>query len=55
MPITDPAKKQIAQARKLFKKVCFRCGATNPITATRCRKCRGEQLRLKNRQLGLKK
>jgi len=55
MPITDAFKKQIAQQRRLFFKICFRCGAKNPITADRCRKCRWEQLRLKNRTLGVKK
>jgi large subunit ribosomal protein L40e len=55
MPITDAAKKQIAQQRRLFFKVCFKCGGRNPISASRCRKCRGSQLRLKNRTLGAKK
>jgi large subunit ribosomal protein L40e len=55
MPITDVVKKQIAQQRRLFKKVCMKCGVTNNIVATRCRKCRSSSLRLKNRQLGLKK
>ncbi len=27
MPITDAAKKQIAQQRRLFFKICFKCGA----------------------------
>ncbi|HZD34941.1 MAG TPA: 50S ribosomal protein L40e [Nitrososphaeraceae archaeon] len=55
MPITDATKKQIAQQRRLFFKVCFKCGGRNPISADRCRKCRGSQLRLKNRSLGAKK
>ncbi|MGA9316660.1 MAG: 50S ribosomal protein L40e [Nitrososphaeraceae archaeon] len=55
MPITDATKKQIAQQRRLFFKICFKCGGRNPITAQRCRKCRGSQLRLKNRTLGAKK
>ncbi|MCZ6647767.1 MAG: 50S ribosomal protein L40e [Nitrososphaerales archaeon] len=55
MPITDVAKKQLAQRRRLFAKVCMRCGGNNPIQATRCRKCRSEDLRLKNRALGAKK
>jgi len=42
MPITDPEKK-------------FKCGARNDIAATRCRKCRNPYLRLKNRNLGVKK
>ncbi|MGI0027011.1 MAG: 50S ribosomal protein L40e [Nitrosopumilaceae archaeon] len=55
MPITDPLKKQIAQKARLHFKVCFSCGAKNPIGATRCRKCHNTYLRLKNRTLGIKK
>ncbi len=55
MPITDAAKKQIAQRRRIFFKICLRCGIKNPITATRCRKCKAQVLRLKNRTLGVKK
>ena len=55
MPITDVIKKQIAQQRRLFFKICFKCGAKNPIGAERCRKCHGNQMRLKNRTLGAKK
>lgn len=55
MPITDATKKQIAQRRRLFLKVCLRCGARNALSADRCRKCRASDLRLKNRSLGLKK
>lgn len=54
MPITDAVKKQIAQKRRLFFKVCWKCGARNSIAAERCRKCRSNQLRLKNRALGAK-
>ena len=55
MPITDVMKKQIAQKRRLFFKICMRCGAKNAIDATRCRKCRSDDLRLKNRAMGVKK
>lgn len=56
MPIADPAKKQIAAQRRLYFKICMHCGAKNPITAKRCRKCRRKNtLRLKNRQIGPKK
>jgi large subunit ribosomal protein L40e len=55
MPIADVTKKQIAQRRRLFLKVCLRCGARNPLAAERCRKCHGSDLRLKNRSVGLKK
>ncbi|MBM3897433.1 MAG: 50S ribosomal protein L40e [Thaumarchaeota archaeon] len=55
MPIADAAKKQIAQKRRLFFKVCMRCGRKNSIEALRCRDCHSDDLRLKNRQLGVKK
>ena len=55
MPIADVTKKQIAQKRRLFLKVCLRCGARNPLAAERCRKCKASVLRLKNRSVGLKK
>ena len=51
----DVTKKQIAQKRRLFLKVCLRCGARNALQATRCRKCHASVLRLKNRSVGLKK
>lgn len=55
MPITDPEKKRIAQQARLVMKICFNCGCRNDIGATRCRKCRNPYLRLKNRNLGVKK
>ncbi|HJT48723.1 MAG TPA: 50S ribosomal protein L40e [Nitrososphaeraceae archaeon] len=55
MPITDTVKKQIAQQRRLYFKICFKCGAKNPISSERCRKCRSNHMRLKNRTLGVKK
>lgn len=55
MPIADAFKKQIAQQRRLYFKICFKCSAKNNIDATRCRKCHSSQLRLKNRTLGAKK
>ena len=55
MPIADSTKKQIAQKRRLFLKVCLRCGARNALQASRCRKCHASVLRLKNRSVGLKK
>jgi ubiquitin-large subunit ribosomal protein L40e len=55
MPITDVTKRSIAQQRRLFFKICFNCGAKNPIGGTRFRKCHGSQMRLKNRTLGAKK
>ena len=55
MPVTDPEKKRIATRALLRMKICFRCGCRNDILATRCRKCRNNYLRLKNRNLGAKK
>ncbi|MDH3677968.1 MAG: 50S ribosomal protein L40e [Nitrosopumilus sp.] len=55
MPITDPEKKRIAQGARLVMKICFNCNARNDVNATRCRKCRNPYLRLKNRNLGVKK
>ncbi len=55
MPIADPQKRQLAVQRRLMVKICMKCGARNPITATRCRKCGSTALRLKNRELGAKK
>jgi large subunit ribosomal protein L40e len=55
MPITDATKKQIAQRRRLFYKICFKCGGRNPISSERCRKCHSQNMRLKNRNTGAKK
>ncbi|AIF83632.1 ribosomal protein L40E [Candidatus Nitrososphaera evergladensis SR1] len=55
MPITDATKKQIAQQRRLYFKICFRCGSKNHIDAVRCRKCHSHHMRAKNRTLGAKK
>lgn len=55
MPITDPEKKRIAQGARLHMKICLNCGVRNSMAATRCRKCRTQYLRLKNRTLGAKK
>jgi len=55
MPITDVIKKQIAQKRRLYFKVCMKCGRRNPISASRCRGCRSSALRKKNTSLGVKK
>ena len=33
MPVTDPEKKQIAQKARLHMKICFTCGARNPMSA----------------------
>ena len=55
MPVSDPQKKQIAQKARLHMKISITCGARLSISATRCRKCHGTSLRLKNRALGIKK
>lgn len=55
MPITDIEKKQLAQKKLLFFKICLKCGRKNAINALRCRKCKRKDLRLKNRSVGVKK
>lgn len=55
MPIADPEKRRIAQNARLYMKICFNCGCRNSMAATRCRKCHNTYLRLKNRNLGVKK
>ena len=39
-----------AEARTLDKKVCMNCDATNPKKATRCRKCKSKQMRMKAKE-----
>jgi len=51
MPIDDPVKRKIARFHLLEKKVCRKCGALNPIKASKCRRCRSHDLRLKKRDL----
>ena len=36
-----------AEARTLRKKICMACYARNAPKATRCRRCKGTQLRVK--------
>ncbi|MCD6509551.1 MAG: 50S ribosomal protein L40e [Thermoprotei archaeon] len=47
MPITDPEKLQIAIKHNFNVKICRRCGARNPISAEKCRRCRSKDLRPK--------
>ena len=47
MPLRDPVKMAIAQARRLRVKICRECGARNAPTATKCRRCRSKNLRWK--------
>ena len=39
-----------AIARRLEKKICMHCGATNAKKADRCRKCRRPDLRMKAKE-----
>jgi len=51
MPILDPVKKAIAQKHRLYMKICRDCRVRNAATATKCRKCKGKNLRWKKREL----
>jgi len=51
MPVTDIVKRRLAQSHKLYVKICRDCGARNPSNATKCRKCRGKNLRWKKREI----
>ncbi|MBS7641274.1 MAG: 50S ribosomal protein L40e [Candidatus Bathyarchaeia archaeon] len=50
MPIVDPLKREIAQRRRLYLKICRDCGVRNAPTAEKCRKCRSRNLRWKKRE-----
>lgn len=50
MSLRDPFKLELARRHLTDKKVCRDCGATNPIGATKCRKCRSKNLRLKRKK-----
>lgn len=39
-----------AEARLLDKKICMKCGAVNAKKASRCRRCRADELRVKARE-----
>jgi len=52
--ILDPELMKIVEARVLNKKVCRRCGALNPPSATRCRRCRSDNLRPKKKEVSKK-
>jgi large subunit ribosomal protein L40e len=49
MPIADIEKRRLAQHYLLYKSVCRYCGATNPLKAKKCRKCKTKDLRPKRR------
>jgi len=48
-------KRTLAQYRRLYYKICRECGARNPPSAEKCRKCKSKNLRWKKRTLGIKK
>ena len=50
MSLRDPVKIEIARTKRIKKTVCRNCGVTNPINATKCRKCRSKNLRLKRQK-----
>ena len=39
-----------AEERLLNKKICMKCGATNPVRGKRCRRCRSKELRVKAKE-----
>ncbi|MFX0162428.1 MAG: 50S ribosomal protein L40e [Candidatus Hodarchaeota archaeon] len=47
MPVVDPEKREIARKALIHSKICRKCYARNPVTATRCRRCRSHRLRMK--------
>jgi large subunit ribosomal protein L40e len=51
MPVVDPVKRRIAWEKRLYMKICRKCGVRNAPKATKCRKCRGKNLRWKRREL----
>ncbi|MEM3921285.1 MAG: 50S ribosomal protein L40e [Nitrososphaerota archaeon] len=51
MPIRDVALLQLAQRRRLYHKICMKCGARNAPTAEKCRRCRSYDLRWKRREV----
>ena len=48
-------KKALAQKYRLHYKICRVCGARNPPTAVKCRRCHSKNLRWKKRHRGMKK
>jgi large subunit ribosomal protein L40e len=40
-----------AEARVLIRKICMKCSARNPMSATRCRRCNSEELRTKSKEV----
>ncbi|MEM2144210.1 MAG: 50S ribosomal protein L40e [Candidatus Jordarchaeaceae archaeon] len=50
MPIADSDKRRIAAEHLLYVKICRKCYARNALSATKCRRCKSDRLRLKKRQ-----
>ena len=50
MSLRAPVQIGIAREHRINKTGCRSCGATNPPTATKCRKCRSKNLRPKRTQ-----
>ncbi len=50
MSLRDPVKIEIARSHRIKKTVCRNCGVTNPFNATKCRKCRSKNLRMKRQK-----
>jgi len=55
MPIADPILREIAKKALLDYKICMRCYARNPPSATKCRRCGSRKLRPKKAKLGGKR
>jgi len=51
MPLDDPIKRRIATKALLEYKVCRNCGARNPMSAEKCRRCKSYNLRPKHAKL----
>ncbi len=47
MPLRDEFKLELARKRRLYVKICRKCGARNPPTAEKCRRCKSKNLRWK--------
>ncbi|MGC9009248.1 MAG: 50S ribosomal protein L40e [Sulfolobales archaeon] len=47
MPVVSEAMTIVIE-RVLKKKICRKCGAINPPNATKCRRCKSTNLRMKN-------
>ncbi|MHA1699787.1 MAG: 50S ribosomal protein L40e [Promethearchaeota archaeon] len=51
MPIKDPFARKIAQYHLLYVQICRKCGAKNPFSAKKCRRCHSKRLRQKKREV----